>query len=122
MNNKSKNRENKKEQDGITLISLVVTIIVLIILAGVSISMLVGENGIITQAQTAKTQTEQAALKEKLDLIALERELNGSLSSTTVEDETDVFLDMMGDKEITQEDVDSFNETLQEYRKTISNN
>ena len=72
--------------------------------------MLVGENGIITQAQTAKTQTEQAALKEKLDLIALERELNGSLSSTTVEDETDVFLDMMGDKEITQEDVDSFNE------------
>ena len=98
-----------------------VTIIVLIILAGVSISMLVGENGIITQAQTAKTQTEQAALKEKLDLIALERELNGSLSSTTVEDETDVFLDMMGDKEITQEDVDSFNEILQEYRKTISN-
>ena len=98
-----------------------VTIIVLIILAGVSIAMLVGKNGIITQAQTAKTQTEQAALKEKLDLIALERELNGSLSSTTVEDETDVFLDMMGDKEITQEDVDSFNEILQEYRKTISN-
>ena len=114
-------RDIVKKQTGITLIVLVVTIIVLIILAGVSIAMLVGENGIITQAQTAKTQTEQAALKEKLDLIALERELNGSLSSTTVEDETDVFLDMMGDKEITQEDVESFNEILQEYRKTISN-
>ena len=114
-------RDIVKKQTGITLIVLVVTIIVLIILAGVSIAMLVGENGIITQAQTAKTQTEQAALKEKLDLIALERELNGSLSSTTVEDETDVFLDVMGDKEITQEDVESFNEILQEYRKTISN-
>ena len=109
-----------KKQTGITLIALVVTIIILIILAGVSISMLVGENGIITQAQTAKTQTEQAALKEKLDLIALERELNGSISSITVEDETDVFLDMMGDKEITQEDIDFFNETLQSYGKQLT--
>ena len=39
----------KKEQ-GITLIALVVTIVVLLILAGVSISMLTGENGIVTQA------------------------------------------------------------------------
>ena len=94
---------------------------VLIILAGVSINMVIGDNGIITQAQNAKEDTDKAALKEKLDMIALERKLNGSLSTTAEEDETDVFLDMMGDKEITQEDVDSFNEILQEYRKTISN-
>ena len=118
--NKQKQKENK--QKGITLIALVVTIVVLIILAGVSINMIIGDNGIITQAQTAKTQTEQATLKEKLDMIALEGELNGTLSSVTVEDETDVFLEMMGDKEITQEDVDSFNEILQKYRETISNN
>ena len=40
---------NKKIEKGITLISLVVTIIVLLILAGVSIAMLTGENGILTR-------------------------------------------------------------------------
>ena len=54
-----------KEQKGITLIALVVTIIVLIILAGVSINMLVGENGIINMAQRAKNETEQAAKDEQ---------------------------------------------------------
>ena len=47
-----------KSNKGITLIALVVTIVVLLILAGVSISMLTGENGIIKQAQDAKLQTE----------------------------------------------------------------
>ena len=53
-----------KRQKGITLIALVITIIVLLILAGVSISMLTGENGILTQAQNAKKQTEQAKSNE----------------------------------------------------------
>ena len=43
-------QKQKSKQTGITLIALVVTIIILIILAGVSISMIVGDNGIITQA------------------------------------------------------------------------
>ena len=47
----------KNKEKGITLIALVVTIVVLLILAGVSISMLTGENGIITQAQDAKLAT-----------------------------------------------------------------
>ena len=49
-----------KRDSGITLIALVVTIIVLLILAGVSISMLTGENGIITQAKKSKIETENA--------------------------------------------------------------
>ena len=53
-----------KNNIGITLIALVVTIIVLLILAGVSIAMLTGENGILTQAQRAKTETENAAANE----------------------------------------------------------
>ncbi len=57
----------KKEQ-GITLIALVVTIVVLLILAGVSISMLTGENGIVTQAGKAKDETEQARVQELVDL------------------------------------------------------
>ena len=53
-----------KERKGITLIALVITIIVLLILAGVSIAMLTGENGILSQAQRAKTETENAAANE----------------------------------------------------------
>ena len=53
---------------GITLISLVITIIVLLILAGVTISTLTGNNGILTQAQEAKKQTQGASLKEQLTL------------------------------------------------------
>ena len=49
---------------GITLIALVITIIVLLILAGVSIAMLTGNNGILTQARRAKTETENAATNE----------------------------------------------------------
>ena len=44
------------KNNGITLISLVVTIIVLLILAGVTISMLFGDNGIITMAQKARDE------------------------------------------------------------------
>ena len=54
--------EKSKKNGGITLIALVVTIIVLIILAGVSISMLTGQNGILTRAAEAKEK--QKKLKE----------------------------------------------------------
>ena len=57
-----------KNNKGITLIALVVTIVVLIILAGVSISMLTGENGIVTQAQNAKEETEIGKEKEMVTL------------------------------------------------------
>ena len=53
---------------GITLIALVVTIVVLLILAGVSISMLSNDNGILTQAQNAKEETEKTSEKEKIEL------------------------------------------------------
>ena len=56
---------------GITLIALVITIIVLLILAGVSIAMLTGENGVLTNAESAKTETEKASAKEKVQLAAL---------------------------------------------------
>ncbi len=59
---------NLKERKGITLIALVITIIVLLILAGVSIAMLTGQNGILTQAQNAKTTNENKSAEEKLKL------------------------------------------------------
>ena len=66
----NKQRKNK----GITLIALVITIIVLLILAGVSISMLTGENGILTQAQNAKEETEIASEKEAIQLTMINKE------------------------------------------------
>ena len=53
-----------KQNGGITLIALVITIIVLLILAGVSIATLTGPNGLITRANQAKEATEQAGIDE----------------------------------------------------------
>ena len=53
---------------GITLIALVITIIVLLILAGVSIAMLTGQNGILTQANNAKSNTAKAEIAEKVNM------------------------------------------------------
>ena len=83
-------QEPKNKQKGITLIALVVTIIVLIILAGVSITMLVGDNGIVTQAQRAKQETEQAEKQEKEYMGKLEDEMNEYITGIEVEQVTDV--------------------------------
>ena len=61
-------KQNLKENKAITLIALVITIIVLLILAGVSIAMLTGQNGILTQAQKASEETEVASEKEAVSL------------------------------------------------------
>ena len=53
---------------GVTLIALVITIIVLLILAGVSIAMLTGENGILTQATESKKANTIGAEKEQIGL------------------------------------------------------
>ena len=77
--NSRKIAENKiaelaiRNKDGITLIALVITIIVLLILAGVSIAMLTGTNGILTQAQKAKMTTELSSYKEQLELYKTEK-------------------------------------------------
>ena len=61
-----------KNQRGITLIALVITIIVLLILAGVSIAMLTGENGILNKATTAVDKTEKAEIEEAIKLAIAE--------------------------------------------------
>ena len=61
-------RFKTKEAKGITLIALVITIIVLLILAGVTIATLTGDNGILKKAGDAKTQTEQAKADENLKI------------------------------------------------------
>ncbi len=71
-----KQKQKKSNQKGVTLIALVVTVIILIILAGVSITMVVGENGILTRASDAKIETAVAAVKENLHLDQIEKTMN----------------------------------------------
>ena len=61
-----------KQEYGITIVSLVVTIIVLIILAGISISLLFGKSGIITRAKKGQEIADVATAQEKLELIKSE--------------------------------------------------
>ena len=57
-----------RKQNGITLIALVITIIVLLILAGVSIAMLAGDNGLLTKSRQAQTATIQKSNEEIVKL------------------------------------------------------
>ena len=61
-----------KNQKGITLIALVITIIVLLILAGISIAMIAGTDGIITKSRQAKADNEIGAAKDAIALVATE--------------------------------------------------
>ncbi len=61
-----------KKNLGITLIALVVTIVVLLILAGISISMLTGQNGILNRATEAKEKTEKAQIDESDKMVQME--------------------------------------------------
>jgi len=76
-----------KSQKGITLIALVITIIVLLILAGITIAMLTGENGILTKAKTADTDTKNAEAAERInmELQAFKTDIlaNGSIQADT---------------------------------------
>ena len=105
-----------KSTKGITLIALVITIIVLLILAGVSIAMLTGENGILTQAQRSKEQTSVAEEKELIALAynAIKAEEKGG---TVTADKLDKELEKDG-ADATQEGTNikvTFRESRREY-------
>ena len=68
--------KNFRKNQGITLIALVITVIVLLILAGVTIATLTGDNGILTRAQEAKNKTEQAQKEEEDILSSYEDKIN----------------------------------------------
>ncbi len=88
---KLKDRKQQKNNKGITLIALVITIIILLILAGISIATLTGENGILTKANTGKEETQKMSAKEKVQIAVM-----GSFGT---------------DKKI---DIDTFNKNLEQ--------
>ena len=64
-----------KKQNGITLVALVITIIVLLILAGVSISLVVGQNGILGKATNAVDANEEATVKQEISLAVADAQM-----------------------------------------------
>lgn len=68
----------KTKQTGITLVALVVTIVVLLILAGVSINLVLGENGLITQAKDAKDKTLEADETEGIEFAVTAARINSN--------------------------------------------
>ena len=68
MENERNIKQLIKTSNGITLIALVITIIILLILAGVTIATLTGDNGILTQAGNAKEATQKAEAQEEVNL------------------------------------------------------
>ena len=77
-----------KQKKGITLIALVITIVVLLILAGVTIATLMGDNGILTKANDAEVEQSHATVREALELaynewkIQINTSSNAKLAST----------------------------------------
>ena len=93
--------KKKKLNEGITLIALVVTIVVLLILAGVSIQMLGGEDGIITQAVEAKDRNKIEAIKERINLWKTNEKINELAGGSSTESIID---ELYNDKLITDEE------------------
>ena len=65
---KKLNFKTHKNQNGITLVALVITIIILLILAGIAIASFTGDNGLITRAQEARTKTDKAQEREGIEI------------------------------------------------------
>ena len=133
-------KQKFKQTKGITLIALVITIIVLLILAGVSIAMLTGENGILTQANKSKIEQSHGAVREGILLAYNEYQIeinsasNGKIASKEIvtikgEEEkaksgiTETFLQFLDDKGyIKEETTDVLNiETLTGSKQALGN-
>ena len=81
--NKKSARRNYSNQKGITLIALVVTIVVLLILAGVSVNAIFSENGIIKRAKDAQNKMDQATQNDLDSINELNNWIDGKTNGTT---------------------------------------
>lgn len=113
-----------KENKGVTLIALAVTIVVMLILAGVTISVLNGENGIVKQAQKAKEESKIKELKEKVRIdIAGKRveNINGELRVSVLKEILDKYFDNVPvETQITSETKLKAKEEYGKYEMKIS--
>ena len=110
-----------KQEKGITLIALVVTIVVLLILAGVSIATLTGDNRILTKAQEASIQTRGAQVEEVINLWKSEIEMNENTNSNAiVKGQDELLQELLSDKQVYENEIDRENKTITIGNRVIS--
>ena len=102
-------KNNKFSNKGITLIALVITIIVLLILAGVTIATLTGEDGLLRKAINARNATNESQAKEKVELLLSEyrilketdnKQLGDFLEEKKTNEEIDNYEMQSGDEKV----------------------
>jgi len=94
-------RVNINRPNGITLVALVITIVVLIILAGVTINLTLGENGIFKKAEEVKQKESESSAREKLELVLVEA--NIEKETNTNYNKEDFLTEMLENNNITVE-------------------
>ena len=100
---KKKSKKNTN-QAGITLIALVVTIVVLLILAGITINMIFSDNGIIAKAQEASEAQRYANVHEQVELWKSNKKIKSIIPSSSDDDITeDELIDSLKDQELINE-------------------
>ena len=108
-------RKNK----GITLIALVITIIVLLILAGVTIATLTGDNGILTKATEAKEETRAAEVEERVNLWKSEKEIS-NYTNGDIKKENELLEEMKKKGILFEEEIDRNNKTITIGKRVIN--
>ena len=96
-----------KKQKGITLIALVVTIVILLILSGISLNIVLGNNGIITKAQEAKIANNHSTVYEAMQL-----QYDNYYTESTIRENDADFITDLKKKSILDENMDVNVETL----------
>ena len=107
---KQTNKIQKKGTNGITLIALVITIIVLLILAGISISMLAGDNSILNNATRAKDATRGGEVQETVNLAAINNEGVDYIGGTK-KTRADVINELHSAGKLTDDEVETLEES-----------
>lgn len=114
-------KKNKKisKNEGITLIALVVTIVVLLILAGVSLNLVLGNNGIITKAGEAKLETRGAQVEDLVELYKSDNELS-EYSSNVAQTEEELLEYLKNKKLVEDNELNTENKTITIGTRVIS--
>ena len=102
---------------GITLIALVVTLVVLLILAGITLNLLFGETGIFNKAKQSEDAYKIGALKDQISTIILDWEIEKKIPNTT-DDETIGTLDRLWDKFVDADIIDNPEEDIYHHEGT----
>ena len=98
MTERIKNGRKNLKEGGVTLVALVITIIVLLILAGVALATLTGDSGILSNSENAKEETLKANVKEKLQLAIMEYKVGQYTEGKTLKE----YLELAGATEVTE--------------------